>query len=196
MGIRHSVHSTVSVGKRQWLRVVAPPLVVGLAAMASSPAVARGALASSERAALGLAFALSLPHIAAQKSPPRNESPVVAVKDSPSAGKAEAAGSVPVAQAQGGNQVPPTGDSGAGSGATHQGGPNGPDDRNLGNGGPTGGTTPAPSGAEGALQNSTEGSGGPAGTSGTYSPGGASGDTSGSGSESNGSNQRSPAPQQ
>jgi hypothetical protein len=107
-----------------------------------------------------------------------------------------------VAQAEGGN-VPPTGDSGAGSGATHQGGPNGPDDRNLGNGGPTGGTTPAPSGAEGALQNSTEGSGGPAGSSGVYGPGGnesgqggASGDKSGSGSESNSSNQRSPAPQQ
>lgn len=210
-----------SRGRHLLLRVIAPPIAICLAAMASSPVVARGALPSSERAALSLALALSLSHLAAQRvpagtqlaPPPRGGSAPIAVKDlptvaekdvQPAAPKLGVAESIPVAQAQSGDRVSPTGDSGAGSGATHQGGPNGPDDRNLGNGGPTGGTTPAPSGASGATQNSIEGSGGPAGASGVYGSGdkngggegGASNSDSGSGSESNGGNQRSPAPQQ
>lgn len=146
----------------------------------SVPAAARTAL-PAERALLGLALALSLSHIAAHNA---------AAQGAPAAPAGDAVGGA-VIQAQSEAPVPPTGDSGAGSrGPVGQGGPNGPDDRNLGSGGPVGGTEPAPSGA---VQDSGQGSGA-VGSSGAGDRGKSSGDESGSGSESNGGNQRSPAP--
>lgn len=166
-----------------------PSLAACLLAASPSPAAAESL--PSERALLGLALAVSLSHAGSQNQ----------ANSMPGATQTEAGPqtepSVDVSQS--GAPVPGTGDSGAGSRApTAQGGPNGPDDRNAGSGGPVGGTTPAPSGAgQGSGDRTSPGSTSTLGTAPAGSiPPKSSGDDSGSGSESNGSNQRSPSPQQ
>jgi hypothetical protein len=152
-----------------------PSLAVCLVAAPTLPAMGRSAL-PTERALLSMAIALSLAH-AAQNAAARNvEDPAADLKDK-----------VQVVQES------PPGSPAADPRATAPGGPNGPDDRNLGSGGAVGGTVPAP---PGAVQDNQQGSGGATGSSGSSdSPMPGAGE-SGSGSEGNDANPPSPAPQQ
>jgi len=155
-------------------------LVAAVVAVVPAAASAQSLL-HSDRALLGLAIALSLPHAAAEHAVTQRTASAPLLAQSEPGGQSGPA----IDRRPGGAPVPGTGDSGAGARTPPmQGGPNGPDDRNAGSGGPTGGTSP-PDQRGGTLGT------GPAGSSPK-----SSGDDSGSGSESNGGNQRGPAPQQ
>jgi len=186
--------------RRRFLRwAVLPSMAVGLVVVSSFPATAQGQL-PSEKAALGLALAvISMHQFMAQHPAPQGAAArhVVARNASPDR-SAIAAVSVPMQAIQESQAETPSQPR-----ATAPAGPNGPDDRNLGSGGPTGGTSPTqPGDAQGGSHDNSGASSGSSGseTSGTGTAGeddkGGADTGNGGRGEGDSDNLRSPTPNQ
>lgn len=176
---------------------VLPAMAVGLVAASSLPATAQGQL-PSERAALGLALAvLSMHQFAAQHPAPQRAAArhVVARNALPDQGGDPAGGMTKpgIQESQADAPSQPR--------ATAPNGPNGPDDRNLGSGGPTGGTSASPPGAaQGSDRSNSDASSGRSGSGNSETGAGGNDDKGGADTgngdrgEGDSDNPRSPTP--
>jgi hypothetical protein len=134
--------SPALVGRRRKLLrwAVLPSMAAGLVVVSSFPVAAQGHL-PSERAALGLALAVLSMHQFTAQQPSQGGTARHVMARSASPHRSGDSGDIVLMQGiqESQAEAPPR--------ATAPSGPNGPDDRNLGSGGPTGGTSPAPPGA-------------------------------------------------